>query len=80
MHTKNTSLKEALLFKFSVSEGFMKYLATALLVALFAVPASVSASNSAGKVFGAGIDCTFNDGSVKQLPRALCKAYGGSHK
>ncbi|CAH6875612.1 conserved exported hypothetical protein [Vibrio chagasii] len=46
---------------------------------IFATPISM-AKNSAGKVFGAGVPCTFSDGVVKQLPRELCKAYGGSHQ
>ncbi|MEG3694391.1 hypothetical protein V5098_14800 [Vibrio coralliirubri] len=46
---------------------------------IFATPISM-ANNSAGKVFGAGVTCTFSDGAVKQLPRELCKAYGGSHQ
>ncbi|MEZ9433239.1 hypothetical protein AB4224_07715 [Vibrio lentus] len=46
---------------------------------IFSTPISM-ANNSAGKVFGAGVTCTFSDGAVKQLPRELCKAYGGSHQ
>ena len=53
-----------------------------LITILFALMLAVSpvlshASQNAGHVFGAGVDCTFSDGSTKHLPRELCKAYGG---
>ena len=48
-------------------------------VFIFSAPVSI-AKNSAGNVFGAGVQCTFSDGAVKQLPRELCKAYGGTHQ
>ncbi|MEZ8268503.1 hypothetical protein [Vibrio cyclitrophicus] len=60
----------------------MKLLTLTLALAsvfIFSAPTSL-AQNNAGKVFGAGVQCTFNDGAVKQLPRELCKAYGGTHQ
>ncbi|CDT23977.1 hypothetical protein AB4323_03065 [Vibrio sp. 10N.261.52.C11] len=48
-------------------------------VFIFSAPVSI-AQNNAGKVFGAGVQCTFSDGAIKQLPRELCKAYGGKHQ
>ncbi len=58
----------------------MKLLTLALAsVFIFSAPTSL-AQNNAGKVFGAGVQCTFNDGAVKQLPHELCKAYGGTHQ
>ncbi len=40
----------------------------------------VSFAQNEGHVFGAGVDCTFSDGTIKQLPRELCKMYGGVYK
>jgi hypothetical protein len=58
----------------------MKLLTLALAsVFIFSAPVSIAQNNS-GKVFGAGVQCTFSDGAVKHLPRELCKAYGGSHQ
>jgi len=58
----------------------MKILSLVFAVGLLFSVTSVSAQNSAGHVFGAGVDCTFSDGTVKHLPRELCKMYGGEHK
>ncbi|WP_186004052.1 hypothetical protein [Vibrio sp. AND4] len=54
---------------------------TALFIAclVFSSPISL-AKNSAGHVFGAGVNCTFDDGTVKHLPRELCTMYGGTFK
>ena len=53
----------------------------ALLIACFIFASPISlAQNSAGHVFGAGVDCTFDDGTVKHLPRELCTMYGGTFK
>lgn len=57
----------------------MKRIVTLIFACLvFSAPASFAQNE--GKVFGAGVDCTFNDGTVKQLPRELCKMYGGVYK
>jgi len=54
---------------------------TLVLAAAFTLSAPATlAQSSAGNVFGAGVQCTFSDGAVKQLPRELCKAYGGKHQ
>ena len=58
----------------------MKLLALVIAaVFMFSTPLAMANQNS-GKVFGAGVQCTFNDGAVKHLPRELCKAYGGTHQ
>lgn len=58
----------------------MKLLTLAIAaVFMFSTPLAMANQNS-GKVFGAGVQCTFNDGAVKHLPRELCKAYGGTHQ
>ncbi|BBL88128.1 hypothetical protein VroAM7_07810 [Vibrio rotiferianus] len=58
----------------------MKILSLILAAGLFFSSSSVLAQNNAGHVFGSGVSCTFSDGSVKHLPRELCKMYGGEHK
>lgn len=46
----------------------MKLLTLALAsVFIFSAPVSIAQNNS-GKVFGAGVQCTFSDGAVKHLP------------
>ncbi|CAK4069074.1 hypothetical protein VDT1_1554 [Vibrio sp. 16] len=55
----------------------MKFVSILFAAILAISPVLSHASQNAGHVFGAGIDCTFSDGSVKHLPRELCKAYGG---
>ncbi len=55
----------------------MKTLIASLALMLAFMAPTTYAQGNAGKVFGAGVQCTFSDGMVKQLPRELCKAYGG---
>ncbi len=57
----------------------MKRIATLILACLIFY-STVSFAQNEGRVFGAGVDCTFSDGTVKQLPRELCKMYGGVYK
>ncbi|MGD8173391.1 hypothetical protein ACQEXU_17175 [Vibrio sp. TRT 21S02] len=58
----------------------MKYLTSLIIVILFAIPLSVSANQNAGKVFGAGVQCSFDSGKTQVMPRELCKLHGGKHK
>ncbi|BCN23527.1 hypothetical protein [Vibrio alfacsensis] len=52
-----------------------------LIIACFIFAAPISfAQSGGGHAFGAGIDCTFSDGTVKHLPRELCTIYGGKYK
>lgn len=63
-----------------ISKRFtMKRIAT-LIFACLVFSSPVSFAQNTGHVFGAGVDCTFSDGTVKQLPRELCKMYGGVFK
>ena len=72
-----------LFISFLVSEKritMMKILTLALAtIFIFSAPLAL-ANQNAGKVFGAGVQCTFSDGVVKHLPRELCKAHGGTHQ
>lgn len=52
-----------------------------LIIACFIFAAPISfAQNNSGHVFGAGVECTFSDGTMKHLPRELCTMYGGTFK
>lgn len=58
----------------------MRFLSLISIVVLLMTPVTTLASENAGKAFGAGVPCTLDDGSVKTMPRELCKLNGGTHK
>lgn len=55
----------------------MKLFSLLSIMALLMTPVTAIASQNAGKAFGAGVQCTLSDGTVKSMPRDMCRIYGG---